>query len=243
MSVIVAILVVLVAVVAAAVLLRARARRRERLATLRGRQRAYIRAYVFPAELARRLRDVHPELSQDDATLTLAALRQFFLACLSARDAGIAQDVGMPSKIVDDAWHEFLLMTRAYHAFCNGAFGEYLHHTPRALLREPHGDALANTLHQLTRPETIIAGSALGASVPRLFTIDRDLHITGGYRYDEHDLCELEHRRRAIVGGGGGEGSNCAVATMDGGGDGACGDGGGGGCGGSCGGGGGCGGS
>src|SRR5688572_9931032 len=35
-----------------------------------------------------------------------------------------------PSKIVDDAWHEFILFTRYYMGFCDEQFGQYIHHHP-----------------------------------------------------------------------------------------------------------------
>ena len=31
---------------------------------------------------------------------------------------------------IDEMWHEFILITIDYHAFCNEYFGEYLHHIP-----------------------------------------------------------------------------------------------------------------
>ena len=36
----------------------------------------------------------------------------------------------MPSQVVDDAWHTFILFTRNYELFCRKAFGRFLHHTP-----------------------------------------------------------------------------------------------------------------
>lgn len=35
-----------------------------------------------------------------------------------------------PSLIVDNAWHEFILFTRLYHAFCDEHFNRYIHHSP-----------------------------------------------------------------------------------------------------------------
>ncbi len=35
-----------------------------------------------------------------------------------------------PSKRVDKAWHEFILHTRAYEAFCRERYGELIHHDP-----------------------------------------------------------------------------------------------------------------
>ena len=35
-----------------------------------------------------------------------------------------------PSVRVDLAWHEFILCTRAYDAFCRRLFGKFIHHSP-----------------------------------------------------------------------------------------------------------------
>jgi hypothetical protein len=40
------------------------------------------------------------------------------------------QVIGMPSHAVDEAWHGFILCTARYSAFCNKAYGEFLHHHP-----------------------------------------------------------------------------------------------------------------
>lgn len=35
-----------------------------------------------------------------------------------------------PSLVVDMAWHELILCTRLYHAFCDKYFNRYIHHHP-----------------------------------------------------------------------------------------------------------------
>jgi hypothetical protein len=35
-----------------------------------------------------------------------------------------------PTKQVDKAWHEFILFTRDYEAFCQKRYGRFIHHTP-----------------------------------------------------------------------------------------------------------------
>lgn len=35
-----------------------------------------------------------------------------------------------PGKMVDDAWHEFILCTKAYWEFCEETFGRMIHHHP-----------------------------------------------------------------------------------------------------------------
>jgi len=39
--------------------------------------------------------------------------------------------LGMLSPEVDDVWHAFILFTREYAAFCQDAFGTFIHHVPR----------------------------------------------------------------------------------------------------------------
>lgn len=55
-------------------------------------------------------------------------LRQWLRCCAAAlRDD---QVIGMPSRAVDEAWHGFILCTARYTAFCERAYGRYLHHHP-----------------------------------------------------------------------------------------------------------------
>lgn len=35
-----------------------------------------------------------------------------------------------PSKVVDYAWHEFILFTKLYENFCKEKLGKFIHHTP-----------------------------------------------------------------------------------------------------------------
>lgn len=35
-----------------------------------------------------------------------------------------------PPYVLDLAWHEFILFTKAYAAYCDAAFGRFIHHTP-----------------------------------------------------------------------------------------------------------------
>jgi hypothetical protein len=39
--------------------------------------------------------------------------------------------LGMLSPEVDEVWHAFILFTREYAAFCQEAFGVFIHHVPR----------------------------------------------------------------------------------------------------------------
>ena len=86
----------------------------------------FIRAYTLPAGLFDRLRKQRPTLSIKDCQLVSHALRQYFLTYLKSD----RQFVSMPSQVVDELWHEFILYTKNYEQFCQQAFGDFLHHTP-----------------------------------------------------------------------------------------------------------------
>jgi hypothetical protein len=60
--------------------------------------------------------------------LVETGLRQW-LRCAGAalRDG---QVIGMPSHAVDEAWHGLILCTARYAAFCQAAYGQFLHHQP-----------------------------------------------------------------------------------------------------------------
>ena len=78
-------------------------------------------------------------------------LRQW-LRCAGAalRDDQI---IGMPSRAVDEAWHGLILCTARYAAFCDAAYGRFLHHHP-----EGDGESPGGSMHdQLSR--TVIAWS------------------------------------------------------------------------------------
>lgn len=36
----------------------------------------------------------------------------------------------VPGKVVDEVWHDHILHTKSYTAYCATEFGEYLHHEP-----------------------------------------------------------------------------------------------------------------
>lgn len=82
-----------------------------------------------------------------------AGLRQW-LRCAGAalRDD---QVIGMPSRAVDEAWHGFILCTARYAAFCDAAYGRFLHHHPEG--GAPEGASGGDADDQLGR--TVVAWS------------------------------------------------------------------------------------
>src|SRR3954453_18946394 len=80
-------------------------------------------------------------------------LRQWLRCCAAAlRDGEV---IGMPSRAVDEAWHGFILCTARYAAFCDAAYGRFLHHHPEG--GAPERAAASSMEEQLSR--TVIAWS------------------------------------------------------------------------------------
>lgn len=148
-------------------------------ARLRARREAFIRHYAFPRGLFNKLRERRPELGERDVQLIAQGLRQFFLAHLRSG----RRWVSMPSLVADELWHEFILYTRHYDAFCREAFGRFFHHTPATVLGSDRRDnsGLRRVWTQCCREENIHPDRPL--RLPLLFALDTKFSIAGGYRY------------------------------------------------------------
>lgn len=164
-------IILLVAAIMAALVFWARWRRLARA--------QFIRGYTFPPGLLDKLAAKRPGLADKDRYLVLRGLRKFFLAYLN----GGRQPVSMPSQVVDDLWHEFILYTRHYSAFCKQAFGRYLHHTPAVVLGPDRKSnaGLRRVWWHACREEDI--NPRKPARLPLLFAIDAKLGIGDGFRY------------------------------------------------------------
>jgi len=182
------------------------------------RGEAYILEYEFPPHIKRRIQRRHPDLSDDEWKLVERGLREWFICCVWRGPAVL----GMPSRAVDDAWHEFILDSVAYTAFCNAAFGHYLHHTPDEAMSTPMADALGDTVRAWDR-------SGVGESEESvLWDLDERLEIREPLGVSGVQLSAARSGGAALgtpfIGG-------CAVGGgSDGGGEGGCGGGGDGGC-------------
>jgi hypothetical protein len=212
--------------IATAIVLAAVARQRSRRA-----RDTFIDDYEFPRGIRERVRKRYPHLSDGELDLVFEALREYFHLC---RKAG-RRLLAMPSQVVDVAWHEFILFTRNYDAFCRKGLGRFLHHTPTEAMHAPTlaGEGIKRTWRLACRRAGIdpLAATAL----PLLFAIDGRLRIADGFNY------ALNCVHLAATGGsttycashigcGGGCGSGCSGSgcggDSGGGGDGGCGGGG-----------------
>jgi hypothetical protein len=143
------------------------------------RRLAAVAAYEFPPSVRRRVQLKHSDLRTESTALVETALRQWF-RILARRPSS---RLSMPSMLVDDMWHEFLLHTRDYAAFCDAAFGRFLHHEPESAMSPDQAaanrsDRLLITL-QKARQDERCGPHAL----PLLFRVDQEVELQGGRRY------------------------------------------------------------
>lgn len=101
-----------------------------------------IKRYRFPPQIETRMR-ARRGLDDESWALVERGLREWFICC-AWRAAAV---IGMPSRLVDEAWHEFILDTEAYAKFCERALGLFLDHRPGDKMDVPIGDALAETVY------------------------------------------------------------------------------------------------
>jgi hypothetical protein len=172
-----------------------RRRRRQR------RDEPYIERYVFPEHIEGRCRGHHPDLSGEDWKLVEQGLREWFLCC-AWRDGEV---LGLPSRLVDDAWHEFILDSKAYTQFCEEAFGGYLHHTPEPAMSTPMGDALGQTVQAWDRSDAGRQGESV------LWGLDRLIGVAAGLGLAVKEVAAARaegHEHGAAGWAGGGEGGH-----------------------------------
>lgn len=211
----------------------------------RMRRADFIRDYAWPPGLLDKLQARRHGFRRKESALVAEGLRQFFLAYLNSGKRYVA----MPSQVADDLWHEFILYTRAYDAFCAKAFGGFLHHTPALALsplKRQSNEGLRRVWWQCCKEENI--NPARPSRLPLLFALDAKLRIADGFHYTADCAAQRVNAGGAASGHCGGDFCDVAIDGStagfgDGAGDGQAGHGGadaggdGGGDGGSCGGG------
>ena len=148
------------------------------------RRADYIRTFRWPPGLLKRLEKHHPGFERKDSALVSRGLRQYFLAYLMSGK----RYVSMPSQVADDLWHEFILYTREYDAFCRRAFGGFLHHTPAVVLSEHRksNEGLRRVWWYCCKYENL--DPVKPTRLPLLFALDSKLNIPNGFVY--HPDCE-----------------------------------------------------
>lgn len=186
------------------------------LQKLKENQRAeYIRTYAWPPGLLDKLTQKYPRFARKETALVSQGLRQFFMAYLKSGRKYVA----MPSQVADDLWHEFILYTRDYQAFCDKAFGRFLHHTPAVALSPAHKTSnagLRRVWWHCCKEESINPNKP--TRLPLLFALDTKYNIPNGYVYAA-DCEQLRRRGAAGTQCGGDFGSSSVDGSTDGFGD------------------------
>jgi hypothetical protein len=164
----------------------------------KGLREQHIREAPMPRFLKTKLLKTYPHLTAKDADLVERGLRQFFVACARSNKSFVA----MPSKAVDALWHEFILHTKAYEAWCSMALGYFLHHTPAAALgkKAKNNDGLRRAWYWACKDEAIDPKAP--SRLPLLFALDLKLAIEGGFTYVP-DCADIA--RKSAAGGSGGD--------------------------------------
>lgn len=167
----------------------------------------YIRTYRFPSGIFAKLQFNRPELSLKDCQLVGRALRQFFLAHL--RSGG--ELVAMPSQVAAELWHELTLYSQDYKAFCDKAFGRFLHLTPAVALGadRQNNAGLRRTWRYTCIDENIDPRNPL--RLPLLFALDAKLGIPNGYRYAPKRDTSRQSSDHGGSSGGNGDGSGISI--------------------------------
>ncbi|MCD6074767.1 MAG: hypothetical protein K0Q70_1650 [Rhodospirillales bacterium] len=150
---------------------------------------AFIETYRFPVAVQARFAAEQPDFNDEERRLVFDALKDYFAICA----ADPAHRAGMPSRIVDEAWHTFILFTRDYTEFCGRAFGAYLHHAPAGAAG--NDDDVRHTWRVACARENIPATNP--PRLPRLFGIDRQLAVPGA-RYYALNETDADRTRRIL---------------------------------------------
>ena len=139
----------------------------------------FIRRFSLPQGHYDKVRKQHPQLELKDCSLVARGLRQYFLAYLNSG----CKFVSMPSQVVDDLWHEFILYTREYEQFCRKAFGGFLHHVPAAVLgpAKLSNEGLRRVWWYACKEEN--TNPKKPVRLPLLFALDAKLKIANGFDY------------------------------------------------------------
>ncbi|MGZ5055335.1 MAG: glycine-rich domain-containing protein [Methylobacter sp.] len=145
----------------------------------KARQLKYIEQYHFHNGIRRKLAQKHPQLTEPQLDMVFQGLKDYFRICHQAKN----RMVSMPSLVVDDAWHEFILSTRIYKKFCSKAMGRFLHHTPAEAMPAPtlakagikRAWRLACVLEQINPKKPV--------RLPLIFAMDALLNINNGFIY------------------------------------------------------------
>ena len=142
------------------------------------RRNEYIENYQFPDIILAKFTEKHKDLTDADIKLVIKELKKYFYLSSLSSDILI-----MPSIVLDDLWHEFILYTKEYNSFCNKAFGSFLHHSPNDTMSFDIELARFLIWEKSCKLEGLDPSSTSTSTLPCMFKIDEVLKIKDGLYY------------------------------------------------------------
>lgn len=88
--------------------------------------------YVFNTTVLNKMAHKYPGIKTREMNLCVDALKSYLIAVAQNIQSGnsVGKSLGMPSVMADSLWHEFILDTKNYIAFCESLGIPYIHHNP-----------------------------------------------------------------------------------------------------------------
>ena len=138
-----------------------------------------IQSYQFPKAISQKISNKYPHLDDVQVKMVIRGLKDYFhISNIAGKRL-----VSVPSQVVDDAWHEFILFTREYQRFCDKSLGRFLHHTPAEAMSTPTigHNGIKRAWRCACKHEKISLNNP--RKLPLLFGIDKLLNIENGFHY------------------------------------------------------------
>lgn len=174
------------------------------------RQILALQEYKFPETVRAVFRRENPNMTSEQEDLAFDGLKQYFMVALLNNAQLRPRSIGMPSVLVDEAWHSFVLCTLPYDRFCKKFFGKLLHHHPDTNAEPTQLSATSKFKSDVTHTwSTVQRGRRLypayfrvdADDVPLLFAADTLGGIHGGWIWSAEAIKNLAEQSKAASGG------------------------------------------
>lgn len=156
-----------------------------------GRSEQVIAKWSFPPHIWTKAAEKFPQIDKE-RDLVDQGLRDWFTCCAWRGK----RQIGMPSKLVDEVWHELILDTTSYVAFCRTVFSSYLHHFPDGKSGAVGPSPLVNTIWAWDRSRAGRRDDECS-----LWDLDRRLGVKIPWGVSQGELDRARQHDYAVVGG------------------------------------------
>jgi hypothetical protein len=150
-----------------------------------------IASWSFPAHIWGTVARRYPQVRDESVRAEVDHGLRDWLICCAWRGR---RSLGMPSRLVDEAWHALILDTVAYMELCRAAFGAYLHHFPEGSVDAARWPGLVNTVWTWDRSQAGRDEDSL------LWDLDERHDVDDPWGISEFDLARI--RARGYADGG-----------------------------------------